>query len=150
VPVTKANLPEITSTGSGGASSLSRSSVILASRLLNQFSPSPRLVSSLAPPNCLSDVEFPGGASVPASRGVKSFSAPNQIEYPTLAWPVFNSLHQAFADRVFLHVKPLLRIIFAIAQPVMPATRLKSPFWWGEATDEPLAFCWWGEPPVPL
>ena len=91
-----------------------------------------------------------GGASVLASRRADSLSAPSQIEHPAFEWPVLNSLNQPLADGIFLHVNPLLRIVFAVAQPMMPATRLKLPFRWGERPREPLAFHWWGEHPREL
>ena len=68
-----------------------------------------------------------GGASVPASRSPKLFSTPNQIKNPTLERPIFNPLNQSFPKRIFLNINPLLGIILAVAQPMMPAARLKFP-----------------------
>jgi hypothetical protein len=41
--------------------------------------------------------------------------------------PVVDARDQTLSDRVFLHVKPLLPVVLAIAQPMMPAARLKFP-----------------------
>ena len=41
--------------------------------------------------------------------------------------PVFNSLYQSFANRIFLNVNPFLRAVLARAQAMMPAARLKTP-----------------------
>src|ERR1039457_3880893 len=55
------------------------------------------------------------------------FSRPHQIKHPPLERPVFHPRHESFAQWVFLHVKPLLRVVLAVAQTVVPAARLKSP-----------------------
>jgi|ERR1700722_2771154 len=68
-----------------------------------------------------------GGASVPASRSPKLFSTPNQIKNPTFERPVFNPLNQSLPKRIFLNINPFLGIVLAIAQPMMPAVRLKLP-----------------------
>jgi len=113
------------------------------------------------------------GQSAPASRGrsphrectsywwgeatdepsCELFSAPNQIEHPAFERPVLDPFDQSFANGIFLHVNPLFRIIFAIAQPMMPAARLKFPFprggfRWGERPREP--FLLQGEFPFPI
>ncbi len=69
-----------------------------------------------------------GGASVPASRSPKLFSAPNQIKNPPLERPILNPLNQSFAKRIFLNINPFLGIVLAVAQPMMPSTRLEFPF----------------------
>jgi hypothetical protein len=81
-----------------------------------------------------------GGASVLASRRAKLFSAPNQIEHSTLERPVLNAFDQSFANGIFPHINPFLRVILIIAQPMMPAARLKFPFWLGERPREPFLF----------
>ena len=87
-----------------------------------------RLARTLAPPPAL---KFPPAA--------KLFPAPNQIKHPPLERPVFNPLNQTFAKRIFLNISPLLAVTFTIAQPMMPAARLKFPFgWWSECPHEPL------------
>jgi len=67
-----------------------------------------------------------GGARLLTSLGSSSrhpslFSAPNQIKHPAFEWPVLDSFDQSFANGIFLHVNPLFRIIFTVAQPMMPA-----------------------------
>src|SRR5215831_15906858 len=56
-----------------------------------------------------------------------SVACPDQIEHSPLEGPILNSLAEVLPDRILLHIQPLFRIAFAIAQSVMPTARLKLP-----------------------
>src|SRR2546428_13722798 len=61
------------------------------------------------------------------SESRRLFASPNQVEDLSFERPVFDALAEMFAQRIFLHIKPLLGVVLAVAQAMMPAARLKLP-----------------------
>ena len=88
----------------------------IESKCLRKFGAfSLRLASTLAPPK----------TAPPAC--LQLFAGPDQVEDFSFERPVFNAFAEALAQRVLLNVEPFLRMVLAVAQAVMPATRLKLP-----------------------
>ncbi len=61
----------------------------------------------------------------PTARSPSATTSPMNLMNPPKIRPILRSLHQPKPHRILPHIKPLLRITFPIARPMMKSPRLK-------------------------